>query len=86
MSQLVLGSAWNYSLAIVPDSIRLVFAIMYSLFLAYGITVGTAIYGAIDPYATNSTTCANPLSSYSNFLFAPLYVFFTSPPRATLFG
>jgi uncharacterized membrane protein YjjB (DUF3815 family) len=79
LSQLVLSSALELqSRAIVPGSIRLVFAIIYSLFLGYGITVGTAIYGAIDPHATNSTTCANPLNPYWNFLFVPLYVFFTT--------
>jgi uncharacterized membrane protein YjjB (DUF3815 family) len=62
----------------VPGSIRLVFAIIYSLFLGYGITVGTALYGAMDPNATESTQCADPLSPYWNFLFVPLYVFFTT--------
>ncbi|KAH9876774.1 hypothetical protein IAQ61_002134 [Plenodomus lingam] len=76
---LVLCSALELqSRAIVPGSIRLVFAIIYSLFLGYGITVGTAIYGAIDSNATNSTQCQNPLNPYWNFLFVPLYVFFTT--------
>jgi uncharacterized membrane protein YjjB (DUF3815 family) len=39
--------------------------------------VGTAIYGAIDPNATNDTQCHNTLSPYYNFLYVPLYVFFT---------
>jgi uncharacterized membrane protein YjjP (DUF1212 family) len=76
---LVLCSALELqSRAIVPGSIRLVFAIIYSLFLGYGITVGTAIYGAIDSNATNSTQCQDPLNPYWNFLFVPLYVFFTT--------
>jgi uncharacterized membrane protein YjjP (DUF1212 family) len=76
---LVLSSALELqSRAIVPGSIRLVFAIIYSLFLGYGITVGTAIYGAIDSNATNATECTNPLNPYWNFLFVPLYVFFTT--------
>jgi uncharacterized membrane protein YjjP (DUF1212 family) len=76
---LVLSSALELqSRAIVPGSIRLVFAIIYSLFLGYGITVGTAIYGAIDSNATNSTQCQDPLNPYWNFLFVPLYVFFTT--------
>lgn len=76
---LVLCSALELqSRAIVPGSIRLVFAIIYSLFLGYGITVGTAIYGAIDSNATNSTQCQNPLNPYWNFLFVPLYVLFTT--------
>ncbi|KAI8938365.1 hypothetical protein NX059_004260 [Plenodomus lindquistii] len=76
---LVLCSALELqSRAIVPGSIRLVFAIIYSLFLGYGITVGTAIYGAIDSNATNSTQCQDPMNPYWNFLFVPLYVFFTT--------
>ncbi len=74
---LVLSSALELqSKAIVPGSIRMVFAIIYSLFLGYGITVGTALYGAIDPNATTEIACHNPLSPYWNFLFVPLYVFF----------
>jgi uncharacterized membrane protein YjjB (DUF3815 family) len=77
--QLVLSSALELqSRAIVPGSIRLVFAIIYSLFLGYGITVGTAIYGAIDSNATNETQCHEPLNRYWNFLFVPAYVFFTT--------
>ncbi|KAI1525039.1 hypothetical protein PtrEW4_010834, partial [Pyrenophora tritici-repentis] len=76
---LVLSAALELqSRAIVPGSIRLVFAIIYSLFLGYGITVGTAIYGAIDSNATNATQCKDPLNPYWNFLFVPLYVFFTT--------
>lgn len=39
-------------------SIRLVFTIIYSLFLGYGVTVGTTIYGLIDPNATTESTCS----------------------------
>lgn len=38
-------------------SIRLVFTIIYSLFLGYGVTVGTTIYGLMDKNATNDSTC-----------------------------
>ncbi|KAI0452220.1 hypothetical protein F5B21DRAFT_352693 [Xylaria acuta] len=74
---LVLSSALElHSKAMVPGAIRLVYAIIYSLFLVYGITVGTALYGAIDSNAVTETTCQNPLSPYWNFLFVPLYIFF----------
>lgn len=46
--------------------------------VGYGITVGTALYGAMDSNATSATTCQNPLNSYWNFLFVPLYIFFVS--------
>ncbi|KAH8655894.1 hypothetical protein BX600DRAFT_470481 [Xylariales sp. PMI_506] len=74
---LVLSSALElHAKAVIPGSIRMVYAVIYSLFLGYGITVGTALYGAIDSHATTQTTCENPLSSYWNFLFVPFYLFF----------
>jgi uncharacterized membrane protein YjjP (DUF1212 family) len=38
-------------------SIRMVFTIIYSLFLGYGVTVGTTIYGLMDSNATTESTC-----------------------------
>ncbi|KAI3339048.1 hypothetical protein F4824DRAFT_69823 [Ustulina deusta] len=76
---LVLSSALElHSKAIVPGAIRLVYSIIYSLFLVYGITVGTALYGAIDSNAVTETSCQNPLSPYWNFLFVPLYIIFVT--------
>ncbi|KAI1114863.1 hypothetical protein F5Y14DRAFT_156618 [Nemania sp. NC0429] len=76
---LVLSSALElHSKAMVPGAIRLVYAIVYSLFLVYGITVGTALYGAFDSNAVTETTCQNPLNPYWNFLFVPLYIFFVT--------
>ena len=43
---------------IAAGSIRMVYAIIYSLFLGYGITVGTTIYGLIDQNATSETKCS----------------------------
>ncbi|KAJ5894459.1 Pheromone-regulated membrane protein 10 [Penicillium taxi] len=39
-------------------SIRMVFTIIYSLFLGYGVTVGTTIYGLMDGAATREQTCS----------------------------
>ncbi|KAI2467818.1 DUF1212-domain-containing protein [Annulohypoxylon bovei var. microspora] len=61
------------SRALVPGSIRMVYAIIYSLFLGFGITVGTALYGLMDPKATSATTCQNPIPTYYRFLFVPLF-------------
>ncbi|KAI1206181.1 DUF1212-domain-containing protein [Annulohypoxylon truncatum] len=61
------------SRALVPGSIRMVYAIIYSLFLGFGITVGTALYGLMDPKATSATTCSNPIPTYYRFLFVPLF-------------
>lgn len=66
------------SKSMVAGSVRMVYAVIYSLFLGYGITVGTALYGAIDPNAANESTCREPLASHWNFLFIPLYAFFST--------
>ncbi|KAH0428400.1 hypothetical protein CcaCcLH18_09069 [Colletotrichum camelliae] len=62
------------SRAIVPGSIRIVYAIIYSLFLGFGITIGTAIYGLIDENAVSTTTCDNQIPTYLTFIFVPLFV------------
>ncbi|KAI1372311.1 DUF1212-domain-containing protein [Hypoxylon crocopeplum] len=61
------------SRALVPGSIRMVYAIIYSLFLGFGITVGTALYGLMDPNATSATSCPNPIPTYYRFFFVPLF-------------
>ncbi|KAI1766996.1 DUF1212-domain-containing protein [Hypoxylon sp. FL1150] len=61
------------SRALVPGSIRMVYAIIYSLFLGFGITVGTALYGLMDPHATSATSCPNPIPGYYKFFFVPLF-------------
>lgn len=62
------------SRAIVPGSIRIVYAIVYSLFLGFGITVGAMIWGLFDDNATSATTCGDPLGPYVSFAFVPLFV------------
>ena len=53
-------------------SVRMVYAIIYSLFLGFGITIGTAIYGLIDPKrATSATQCQNTMHQYLPFIFVP---------------
>ncbi|KAK1580169.1 uncharacterized protein LY79DRAFT_521394 [Colletotrichum navitas] len=72
---LVLCSALELqSRAIVPGSIRIVYAIIYSLFLGFGITIGASIYGMIDKNAVSTTSCADPIPSYYTFIFVPLFV------------
>ncbi|KAI0385494.1 DUF1212-domain-containing protein [Hypomontagnella monticulosa] len=61
------------SRALVPGSIRMVYAIIYSLFLGFGITVGTALYGVMDSKATSATSCPNPIPVYYRFFFVPLF-------------
>lgn len=47
------------------------YAVIYSLFLGFGITVGTSIYGGLDRAATSEVTCRNPLAPPYTFLFVP---------------
>ncbi|KKK16271.1 hypothetical protein ARAM_003174 [Aspergillus rambellii] len=64
----------------IAGSIRMVYAIIYSLFLGYGITVGTTIYGLIDANATSEKSCPNLDvwgSTYiRHFIFVPVFVIF----------
>lgn len=64
-------------------SIRLVFTIIYSLFLGYGVTVGTTIYGLMDHNATKESTCSNLPEVWGNeyiqhFPFVALFCFFAA--------
>jgi len=59
------------SRSIVAGSVRMVYAIIYSLFLGFGITIGTAVYGIIDHNAVSETTCQNPVPKYWFFFFVP---------------
>ncbi|OAA65605.1 DUF1212 domain containing protein [Niveomyces insectorum RCEF 264] len=58
---------------IVAGSVRMVYAMIYTLFLGYGITIGTAVYGAIDKSSVSDTTCSNSLTRPWYFLFVPLF-------------
>jgi len=69
----VCGSLEMQSKNIVAGSVRMFYAIIYSLFLGFGITVGAALYGAIDKNATSATTCSNQISRPWAFIFVPLF-------------
>ncbi|GJC78347.1 uncharacterized UPF0442 protein [Colletotrichum liriopes] len=72
---LVLCSALELqSRAIVPGSIRIVYAIIYSLFLGFGITIGAVLYGMFDSNAVSTTSCTNSIPGYYTFIFVPLFV------------
>jgi uncharacterized membrane protein YjjB (DUF3815 family) len=49
----------------------MVYAIIYSLFLGFGITVGTVLYGVADRSATSQTTCNDQVNQYVKMLFVP---------------
>lgn len=46
------------SRSIIAGSVRMVYAIIYSLFLGFGITIGTAVYGLLDSQASTKYNCA----------------------------
>ncbi|KAL8649185.1 MAG: hypothetical protein Q9226_005681 [Calogaya cf. arnoldii] len=56
---------------ILAGSVRMVYAIIYSLFLGYGITIGTAFYGGIDSHATSETECKSTPPTWFRFIFVP---------------
>ncbi|KAJ5639180.1 uncharacterized protein N7484_007042 [Penicillium longicatenatum] len=50
--------------SIIAGSVRMVYAIIYSLFLGFGITIGTAVYGLLDTQASTEYTCpASPINN-----------------------
>lgn len=61
----------------------MIYAILYALFLGFGILIGTALFGFIDPKATNKTTCDLPWywepnperwrAIYAQFIWVPLF-------------
>ena len=67
------GSLELQSRSMVAGSVRMVYAIIYSLFLGYGITIGTAIYGLMDGNATSATNCQNPIDNYWKWAFVPAF-------------
>ncbi|OAK96827.1 DUF1212-domain-containing protein [Phaeosphaeriaceae sp. SRC1lsM3a] len=58
---------------IVAGSVRMVYAIIYSLFLGFGITIGTVLYGMMDKNATSRTQCHDPMSTNFYYLFVPAF-------------
>ena len=56
---------------IVAGSVRMVHAMIYTLFLGYGITIGASLYGMMDSNATSNTHCQKPLDRAWYFLFVP---------------
>ncbi|KAL5113401.1 hypothetical protein ACEQ8H_008724 [Pleosporales sp. CAS-2024a] len=58
---------------IVAGSVRMVYAIIYSLFLGFGITIGTVLYGMMDKNATSRTQCHEPMSNNFYYLFMPAF-------------
>ena len=69
----LLGALELQSRSIVAGSVRLVFAIIYSLFIGFGLTVGTALYGLFDASPSSEAQCRNPMRPSWYALFVPLF-------------
>lgn len=67
------GSLELQSKSIVAGSVRMFYAVIYSLFLGFGITIGTALYGLMDKNATSATSCDKPMNQYVRFVFVPFF-------------
>jgi len=65
------GSLELQSRNIVAGSVRMVYAIIYSLFLGFGITIGTSFYGGIDKNAASRTTCETSMPFWFELIFVP---------------
>lgn len=63
------------SRSIIAGSVRMVYALIYTLFLGYGITIGSVLYGYIDHNATSKVHCDAPLNvhTYWNLTFVVLF-------------
>ena len=62
---------------LVAGSVRMVYAIIYALFLGFGITIGTAVFGLMYSHATQSVTCTAPWywqnPYWTHWPFVPLF-------------
>ncbi|KTB23310.1 Pheromone-regulated membrane protein 10 [Nakaseomyces glabratus] len=67
------GSLELQSRSLVAGSVRMFYAIIYSLFLGFGITLGAALFGWMYKGATNEISCGYPISPWFRFLFVPAF-------------
>lgn len=69
------GSLELQSKNLVAGSVRMFYAIIYSLFLGFGITLGASLYGWVDHNATDAAQCAagHAIDDKWRILFVPLF-------------
>lgn len=65
------GSLELQSRNMVAGSVRMVYAIIYSFFLGFGITIGSSLYGWADHNATSATTCDTTWPFWWKIIFVP---------------
>ncbi|KAK6536759.1 hypothetical protein TWF281_000975 [Arthrobotrys megalospora] len=73
---ILLGALELQSKKLVAGAVRMFYAIIYSVLLWFGISIGTALYGFVDPSATNSTECPDQNLQEFRFFYVPLFTFF----------
>lgn len=61
----------NHQLA--SGGTRMMHAFIYFLFLGYGIAIGSALYGFIDPDAVSSPVCVDVIDRHWNLFFVPFF-------------
>lgn len=69
------GSLELQSRNLVAGAVRMFYAVIYSLFLGFGITLGAALYGWIDHNATSANSCAlgHAIDEKWRILFVPMF-------------
>lgn len=67
------GSLELQSRNIVAGSVRMFYAIIYSLFLGFGITLGASLYGWVDKSARGVQDCKHAVDPKFYILFVPLF-------------
>ncbi|KAK5658971.1 hypothetical protein OQA88_1790 [Cercophora sp. LCS_1] len=63
----------------ISGSVRMVYALIYSLFLGYGITIGSVIYGYIDEHAVSEVHCRTGDAWYLHRPDQDFYILFVLP-------
>jgi uncharacterized membrane protein YjjB (DUF3815 family) len=58
---------------IATSGARLMYALVYALLLAYGVSVGSALYGTFHLDAVNDPVCKDPISPFWNLFFVPFF-------------
>ncbi|KAJ4417077.1 hypothetical protein N0V85_002013 [Neurospora sp. IMI 360204] len=65
--------------SMISGSVRMVYALIYSLFLGYGITIGSVIYGYMDHNAVSAVHCRIGPEWYSKRPDQNYYILFVLP-------
>jgi len=63
----------------ISGSVRMVYALIYSLFLGYGITIGSVIYGYIDENAVSAVHCTSGPEWWAHRPDQNFYILFVLP-------